>query len=78
MTARTGCFEALGVLLSLQLQPHRFLQCRELWRFLMQHRSGAHLGIENGLSGAVELVERHTQKAISPSLVNLRAGELMY
>lgn len=69
---------ARGVLLALQLEPHRFLQGRELWRCLMQYRSGAHLGVVDGLSGAVELVERHNQKAISTSRLNLRAGELMY
>ena len=46
-----------GVFTSFQLQPHRFLKCRQLWRRLMQGSFGMSLGSQDEAVSFVYSVE---------------------
>ena len=63
-----------GSVPSLQLQPHRFLKCRQLWRCLMQCSFGPSSRGNDEAVCLVDTVESHVLEEDDGSNVDIRKG----
>ena len=61
-----------GAFTSLQLEPHRFLKCRQLWRRLMQGSFGTSPGSNDEAVCLVDTVEAHVPEEVDTRNVDIR------
>ena len=61
-----------GAFTSLQLEPHRFLKCRQLWRPLMQCSFGMSPGSNDETVCLVDTVESHVPEEDDTRKVDIR------
>ena len=63
-----------GAFTSLQLEPHRFLKRRQLWRCLMQCSFGTSPGGNDETVCLVDTVESHVPEDVDARNVDIRIG----
>ena len=61
-----------GAFTALQLEPHRFLKCRQLWRRLMQGSFGTSPGSNDEAFCLVDTVEAHVPEEVDTRNVDIR------